>query len=568
MAMQQHSSRPFAVLITVAALAPPLASRAQAQPAMACDTASFAGLDLSGVRIVSAMQVSDDARAGPHCVVRAAANERIGSDGKAYAIGFEMRLPNEWNGRYFHQANGGNDGTVVPAYGNLLGNQRDTALGRGYAVLSSDSGHDGQANPDAGLVGGNLFGLDHQARLDYGYRANMTLTPIAKSIVEQYYGRRPEYAYMVGCSNGGRHALVGATRLADEFDGFLAGAPGFNLPQVGLQHAWDVQSFELAGGDIRSAFSRTAMRLVADGVLAQCDALDGAADGIVGDLAACQRAFDIEQLSCAVDGSEAGCLDAKQIEALKRSFAGPRDESGQSLYASWWFDAGLASNDWRTWKLESPIPGFDGLPLIATLGGGSLAHVFTTPPTPLEGTPESLLDYLRAFDFDRDAPKIYATTDEYPVSAMSFMAPTDWQAPMLAELQAAGGKLIAFHGASDGAFSIQSTVDWYERLRANTGGDVRGFARFYPVPGMAHCGGGPSTDEFDLFSALVAWVEQGEAPQAVVASVRPENGELPAEWSSTRSRPLCDWPSVARYDGSGDVESAASFICEATGDTP
>ena len=543
------------------------------QAAFTCDAANFARLALPDTRIVSATRVVDDARAGPHCMLRAAVNERIGSDGKPYAIGFEMRLPDQWNGRYFHQTNGGNDGAVVPAYGGLGGNQPDHALARGYATLSSDSGHDGQANRDAGLAGGNMFGFDHQARLDYGYTANLTLTPLAKTIIDHYYGRRPDYSYMVGCSNGGRHAIVGATRLAHEFDGFLAGAPGYNLPMIALQHAWDVQSFDLAADDIRAAFPREDMQVVADAVVAQCDVLDGAADGIVGALAACQQKFELERLSCGAGStardraegaiaSGGACLEERQIVALERVFAGPTDSSGRHLYARWYWDAGLAMNDWRVWRLESPIPGFGGLPLIATLGASSLAQIFTTPPTRLAGTPASLLDYLRAFDFDRDAPKILATTAEYPMSAMDFMAPADWRAPRLAELQTEGGKLIVYHGASDGAFSVQGTVDWYEKVRANNGGDADDFARFYPVPGMTHCGGGPATDRFDLFGTLVDWVERGKAPDVVTATVRTDNAELPAGWSPTRSRPLCDWPKVARYAGSGDLERAESFSCE------
>ena len=555
MSNRLHATKAFyGVIGGVAVMAAPcFVPVAHAQSAMTCDTASFARLGIPRTRIVSAERVADDARAGAHCAVRGAVNERTGMDGKPYAIGFEMRLPNNWNGRYFDQLNGGNDGAVVPAYGNLQGNQPDNALARGYAVLSSDSGHDGQANPDAGHIGGNLFGFDNQARLDYGYAANVTLTPIAKSIIERYYGRRPEYSYMVGCSNGGRHALVGATRLAGEFDGFLAGAPGYNLPMVGLQHAWDVQSFELAGGDVRRAFTRENMQAVAAGVLQQCDALDGAADGIVGAIAECRETFDPKRL--------AG-LSEQQIAALERSFGGPKDASGRALYASWVFDAGLASNDWRNWKLESPIPGFEGLPLIATLGAGSLAQVFTTPPVRVEGTPAALHAYLRGFDFERDAPKILATTPEYPVAAMDFMAPTDWRDPKLAELEAAGGKVIVYHGASDGAFSLQATIDWYEKVRANNGGDASDFARMYPVPGMAHCGGGPSTDRFDLFSALVDWVERDRPPQTVTATVRADNRELPPNWSETRSRPLCDWPKVARYRGTGNVESAESFTCD------
>jgi feruloyl esterase len=534
---------------------------AQAQQGTTCDVASFTRLGLPATRIVSAATVAADARAGAHCVVRGTVNERTGTDGKPYAIGFEMRLPEQWNGRYFHQVNGGNDGAVVPAYGGLGGNQPDNALGRGYAVLSSDSGHDAQANRDAGLVGGNLFGFDHQARLDYGYAANITLTALAKTIVERYYGHGPEYSYMVGCSNGGRHALVGATRLAREFDGFLAGAPGYNLPQIALQHAWDIQSFEQTGNDVQRAFSRSDMSIVAEAVRTQCDALDGANDGIVSALATCQQAFDIERLACSAERSDQ-CLAPRQVAALERAFAGPTDSSGRQLYASWLFDTGIGSGDWRNWRLESPIPGFDGLPLIATLGASSLAQIFTTPPTAVAGTPQALLEYLRTFDFDRDAPKIEATTPEYPISAMDFMSPADWRSPRLAELQAAGGKVIVYHGASDGAFSVRGTIEWYTKLRANNGGYVNDFARFYPVPGMAHCGGGPATDRFDAFGALVAWVEEGAAPGDLLAEARADNTELPADWSKTRSRPLCDWPEVARYRGAGDLESAASFICE------
>ena len=528
---------------------------------MTCDAASFEKLGLPKTRIVSASAVKDDARAGPHCILRGAVNERLGYDGKPYAIGFEMRLPERWNGRYFDQVNGGNDGAVVPAYGGLGGNQPDNALARGYAVLSSDSGHDGQANRDAGLVGGNLFGFDEQARLDYGYTANVTLTPLAKTIIERYYGRRPEYSYMVGCSNGGRHAMVGATRLTREFDGFLAGDPGFNLPQVALQHAWDIQSFGQADSDpqarvlARRYEGRRERRARAVRRARRRERRHRRR------VAACQKTFDVDKLACGADNA-GRCLAPKQVAALKRSFGGPTDKSGRPLYASWPFDAGLGGNDWRGWKLESPIPGFDGLPLIAVLGAGSLAQVFTTPPTQVAGTPQGLLEYLRGFDFDRDAPKITATTKAYPVSAMDFMAPTDWRKPKLAELKAAGGKLIVYHGASDGAFSVQATIDWFEKLRSNNGGNASGFARFYSVPSMNHCSGGPATDRFDLFNVLVDWVEHKKAPGVVTAEARANNAELPADWSKTRSRPLCEWPKVARYRGTGDLESAASFQCE------
>jgi feruloyl esterase len=303
------------------------------------------------------------------------------------------------------------------------------------------------------------------------------------------------------------------------------------------------------------------MGVVAEAVRAQCDALDGASDGIVGAPAQCQQTFDIERLACSTELGDR-CLAPQQVAALERAFAGPADKNGRPLYASWLFDTGIGSNDWRTWRLESPIPGFEGLPLIATLGAGSLAQIFTTPPTAVAGTAQGLLEYLRAFDFERDAPKIDATTPAYPISAMDFMAPADWRNPRLAELKSAGGKVIVYHGTSDGAFSVQATIDWYTKLHANNDGDVDDFTRFYPVPGMTHCGGGPATDRFDAFGALVAWVEQGTAPGDLIAEVRADNADLPASWSKTRSRPLCDWPKIARYRGTGDLESAASFVCE------
>ena len=186
---------------------------------------------------------------------------------------------------------------------------------------------------------------------------------------------------MVGCSNGGRHAFVGATRLAKEFDGFLAGAPGYNLPMVSLQHAWDLQSFEQAGGDIRKALSRDDMQTLADGVRQQCDALDGAADGIVGAIAACQKTFDIKKLALRAR-RRPGRASPTADRGARAFVRWPEGQERQgALYVVAVSTRAWASNDWRAWKLESPIPGFDGLPLIATLGAGSLAQVFTTPPT-------------------------------------------------------------------------------------------------------------------------------------------------------------------------------------------
>ena len=146
---------------------------------------------------------------------------------------------------------------------------------------------------------------------------------------------------------------------------------------------------------------------------------------------------------------------------------------------------------------------------------------------------------------------------------MQFMAPPDVDSPQLASLRAKGGKLIVYHGNSDAVFSVNDTVRWFSKLQANAGAATAGFARFYPVPGMAHCNGGPATDQFDALGALVDWVEQGKAPQALVAVVHPDNKELPAGWSKTRTRPLCAYPKQAMLKaGATDLESASSFVCQ------
>ena len=420
-----------AVLAGAAALT---ATTAQAQPAMTCDAASFEKLGLPKTRIVSASAVKDDARAGPHCMLRGAVNERTGTDGKPYAIGFEMRLPERWNGRYFDQVNGGNDGAVVPAYGGLGGNQPDNALARGYAVLSSDSGHDGQANRDAGLVGGNLFGFDEQARLDYGYTANVTLTPLAKTIIQRYYGRRPEYSYMVGCSNGGRHALVGATRLAREFDGFLAGDPGFNLPKPRSSMPGTSRASAQADDDPQARV--LARRYEASSPSEVLAAVRRArrrggrhrrrARGVSEDVRRRQSS------RASTDNAGHAWRRSRSLRSSARS-AGRRTKSGRHLYASWPFDAGLGGTTGAAGSSRARFRASMGLPLIACSAPARSRRCSRRLQPSVAGTPQGLLGYLRGFDLDRDAPKIIATTSKtYPVSAMDFMAPTDWRKPKLA----------------------------------------------------------------------------------------------------------------------------------------
>jgi pimeloyl-ACP methyl ester carboxylesterase len=549
-----------------AGAAPTPEDAAKAAKPIACGDLATAPLSLANVRIVSA-----DEKDGA-CVVEGKADERVGADGKAYAIRFEMRLPQAWSGRFLHQVNGGNDGQVVPAIGDpaeMNAYDGRSALSRGFAVLSSDEGHDGKdpANASFGLGAGAAFGLDPQARDDYGYSGDEKMSRVGREVIARFYGVPAARAYMMGGSNGGRHAMVAASRMGEAYDGFVAGDPGFDLPRAAIQHAWDVQSFLAIDPDIQKSFSAADMALIGQKVLAACDGLDGVKDGIVADIRACQKAFRLADLTCEGAKTDA-CLSEVQVKALTRAFAGPRNSQGEQLYSDWPFDAGMSGSNWRFWKVYSGVPPWHGNPLIATMGGASLAEIFTTPPTIAKGDPDSLVAFLAHFDFDRDAPKIYAhgrfevkgRVYDYAESAWEFMTPPDADNPKLEAMRKAGHKLLVYHGQSDGVFSFNSTVRWWEKLNDNLGGRASDSARFFAVPGMNHCSGGPATDAFDALGAMVDWVEKGQAPDRLIARVRADNKEIPASWSPARTRPLCPWPKAARYIG-GDVEKAESFAC-------
>ncbi|MEO8808285.1 MAG: tannase/feruloyl esterase family alpha/beta hydrolase [Burkholderiaceae bacterium] len=486
-----------------------------------------------------------------HCLVTGRVNERTSTvDGERYAIGFQMRLPRQWNGRFFHQGNGGLDGFVQPAIGLVGGGgELSNALQQGFAVLSSDAGHNVRQLP--------LFGRDPEARLDYGYRAVGTLTPPARSLIAAAYGRPPDRSYFGGCSNGGRHAMVAAARYAADYDGFLAGNPGFNLPKAALAQLAGAQRYAsiATGTDLASAYTPAERQLVATRVNARCDALDGVADGIVADTAACQRAFDVQRdvptCSGARDGS---CLSATQKDVLAQVFAGVTDSRGQRVYAPFPFDPGIAGSDWASWKFVSSVTNRDPV---------AMAFVFQTPPAEPAAAADPRALAL-GYDITRGLASIDARNALYAESSLQFMTPPG--DTNLAPMAARGGKLVVYHGAADGVFSPLDTTAWYERLQARSSGDAAAYARLFVVPGMNHCRGGPATDQFDLLSPLVAWVEQGQAPERVLARARgagsvAPNPELPAGWAPDRTRPLCPYPQVARYKGAGDIERAENFVC-------
>lgn len=516
---------------------------------------SHANTTITGAALVAAgtLRVAGKDIAA-HCRVTGNMHQRVSPvDGQNYAIQFEMRLPLDWNGRYYYQGNGGTDGSVGTANGVAgSGGALSNALHKGFAVISSDAGHTGAQNP--------LFGMDPQARIDYGYGAVQKLTPMAKALVAAAYGKGPDRSYIGGSSNGGRHAMVAAARFADQYDGVLANSPGFNLPRAAAAQLYTAQQLRRAAtdpNDLSTAFSQAERNTVAAAINAKCDALDGLADGMVQDVEACRTAFNLFRDVPTCPGVRDGtCLTATQKSAIDSMYYGPVNSRGEQLYATQPYDPGLVGASWASWKFTSSV-GNSRDPV-------AVGIIFQVPPDPTVAADSR--NFAFNYNFDLDFPKLFATDATYTENSISFMTPPN--PTKLDTLRDRGAKMIVVHGVSDGVFSIDDTKNWYDKLNQENAGEAARFVRFFRVPGMNHSSSGIATDQYDALAALIEWVEQGKAPDSIVAQARGAgnvggvNNELPAGWAPDRTRPLCPYPKVARYNGSGDAERAESFTCK------
>ncbi len=517
-------------------------------------TFKYASTNLFSVTEAAAGSLLVAGKGAPaHCLITGEMYPRDGVNGR-YSIQFEMRLPKAWNGRFFYQTNGGFDGVVVPATGLPSGSASTTsALLQGFAVISSDGGHSAAQN----AAGPLSFGNDPQARLDYGYQAVGKLTPMAKGLIKAAYGRSPDRSYIAGCSNGGRMTMVAAARFASDFDGYLIGNPGFHLPLSATAGVSIFQKYvQLAGAPAAAAtaFNQAERSTVAKAILNRCDALDGVNDAMVQDTAACQSAFDIQRDVPTCSGARDGrCLTLEQKGLVSDIFNGVKTSDGKLVYARYPFDNGLQSPAWDFWKLSAA----------ASISSMGIAQVWRSPPVNAQDfNPVTFAVTAKLEDM---LSGLTATSGDFLESGMSWMTPPN--ATKLGAVRDRGAKLMVYHGNGDPGFSSEDTANWYDGLSKQNNGDAKNFARFYRVPGMGHCAGGPSTDQFDMIAPLVDWVEKGVAPQAIIASARGAgnpagvNMELPPDWSANRTRPLCVYPQVAKYKGSGSQEDAASFSC-------
>ncbi len=446
------------------------------------------------------------------CRVDGVIGAHTGRDGKAYGIHFAVAMPDHWNGRLLYQGGGGLDGSVQPPVGATAAGDT-AALARGFAVISSDSGHEGP-------VFDSSFLADQQAALDFLYQSIGKVMAVARPLVTAHYGRAISHSYFVGCSTGGREAMIAAQRYPGQFDGIVAGSPAMRTNYSNLALRWVTVALNAAAPKDAQGHALTALalsdsdrKLVTRGLLRACDALDGVRDGMIFDVLHCD--FDPQVLACKGAKTDS-CLSAIQVKAIKRAFAGPRTASGRQVYPGFPYDTGID---------------FKGRGIPGLLNGATIP--VGPPPT---GT---VMDVDAAAAIAHDAGEMAGDTDKWT---------------NLSSFEGHGGKLIFYHGMSDPWFSALDTIRYYESLAADTGaGTIADWSRLFLVPGMGHCGGGEATlDRFDMLSAIVEWVEQGRAPARVIAT----GAAFPG-----RSRPLCPYPQHAQYIGHGDSESAVNFAC-------
>ncbi len=468
-----------------------------------------------------------------HCLVHGEVNHHKAADGQEYGDKFEVRLPVEWGGRFLFEGGGGLDGIVKPAIalqGAEVTPESKSALSLGYVVATSDGGHadHGPFAMDA------AFGADPESRIDYNYRSTKLVTDVARKLMAAFYGSGAKHSYFQGCSNGGREGLQMVERYPDEFDGVIVGAPAFNLSNAAIAEAWNTDEIakispKKADGtpDLAQGLTEADLKLLVAGVLDKCDALDGLKDGLIENPEACH--FDPAVLECGA-GKTDGCLSAAKVKVVKDIFAGPRDSAGKAIYHSWQYDSGDSADGWRVWMTGNQMmPSINVLIFPSFFNGLALRGVGPK------------IDIFH-FDFDKDPARIAKSAEE--INAIN----ADWSG-----FRKHGGKVLLYTGVSDPVFSALDLIRFYKEVKAANGGEQGNFTRLYLAPGMNHCSGGPGLDNFDTLGAMQGWVEEGKAPGSLIATGKTFPG---------RSRPLCAYPLVAKYPGTGDTESAASFRCE------
>jgi feruloyl esterase len=448
-------------------------------------------------------------------------------------IQFEVWMPaSGWNGKFQGVGNGGFAGAV--SYGQLA-----DAVRRGYAAASTDTGHRGQGQDASWALG------HPEKTIDFGHRAIHETTVKGKAIVQAFYGSQAKRSYFNSCSNGGRQALMEAQRYPEDYDGIIAGAPANCWSKLML----GAVSIMQATADPASYIPASKLPAIQAAALSACDANDGVKDGVIENPGQCR--FDPGVLLC--QGTETdNCLTAPQMKALRTIYDGTRDSKGKLVARGYAMGGEAEPGGWGSW-ITGNAPERAALFFFGTSFYKNMVY----------GDPS--WDYKK-FDADREAK----AAEEKAAAILNAVDPD------LRRFQARGGKLILYFGWSDAAIPAQYIIDYYQSVQKKVGAKkTAGFVRLFMVPGMQHCGGGSGANYFgqggvaqgdpqhNIAAALEQWVEQGVAPEQIIAT-RFKTGANP-ESGVEKTRPLCAYPKVAQYTGKGDTNDAANFICQAPG---
>ena len=466
------------------------------------------------------------------CVVKGVARPTRDSE-----IKFEVWLPAaNWNGKYLQAGNGGWAGRIPTQ-------ALAEPLKRGYAAAGTDNGHDAAAK-------GASWATGHPEKLvDFGYRAVHETSLQAKAIIHAFYGRDPVRSYFMGCSDGGREALMEAQRYAEDFNGIVAGAPANNWSHLFAGFVWNEQAL------LKGAIPPAKLQVIQKSALAACDSLDGLKDGLIEDPRRCH--FDPSVLACkGADNAE--CLMAGQVEAVRKIYSGPSNpRTGAQIFPGYSPGAEAAPGAWAVWI----IPASSREPAQFGFGNSFYGQVVFE---------DTNWDF-RKLNFDTGVA--FADAKAGPILNAT--------SPDLRSFRASGGKLIQYHGWGDPAIAPLSSIEYYDQVRSflakypDPRGDssrpIQDFYRLFMVPGMGHCGGGFGPNSFgngfggasarvdpehDVLSALEQWVEAGVAPDKIVGT-----GAISGDPSTKMTRPLCPYPQTAAYNGAGNPNDAGSFAC-------
>jgi feruloyl esterase len=493
------------IRIAVASLlAATVTTTAAPTPNMACEALKAASFDHTTI-VSTTMTPADAATSAPaFCEVTATISPVPGS-----SIGVVYRLPENWNGKMVGLGGGG-------WAGNIALNRAMGGLKQGYATAQTDAGH------PIPTVAADIWRPDKwgtpETFADFQYRAIHEMTTLAKAVVAKYYGKPQTKAYFHGCSTGGRQGLMEVQRYPTDYDAVVSMAPVYSLT---VQTSSAVRANTL--GRPGAALTPEVLSTVNAAVLASCDAKDGLADGLLEDPRQCR--WDPAELLCKAGQSGNDCLTPPQVDALRTLYTGVKTSDGRVV--AW----PLSRGDESSWRGPVPLTG----PASDTSNAGGLGAL----TGPVFGDPNF---NLASFDPAR----------HYDVVAKSAFA-KDYEAndPNIAKFTKRGGKLLLWHGWGDPGPSPWLTIDYYERVLKATP-DATSSVRLFMAPNVGHCAGGRGPDQFDALMAIDAWVTTGTAPDMLLAT----------KAKPPMTRPLCAYPKVARYKGSGDINDAANFVCK------